>query len=129
MQRKQFIKVLAVITAILAIAILWNKERKIIPHKTSQKEEENTNLKMDTVKMVMVATGCSEKNAERILEQLKKLPIEEITLAVRLEGADDHSILVTDSSGKTYELGIDKTDLLYSVRDMDKDKYLLTVYE
>lgn len=134
MKRKQIIAVLAVLAGVITIGI-WqeNENRENVSLTASHKEEKitgmKTDMKTDRTEMIMAAAGCSRKNAERIIRQLKELTDGEPVLAVGMEGADDHSILITDSSGKTYELGIDKKDFLYSVRDVEKGEYLLTVYE
>ena len=130
MKRKQIIAVLAVLAGVITIGI-WqeNENRENASLTELQKEEKITGMKTDRTEMIMAAAGCSRKNAERIIRQLKELTDGEPVLAVGMEGADDHSILITDSSGKTYELGIDKKDFLYSVRDVEKGEYLLTVYE
>lgn len=45
------------------------------------------------------------------------------------ETEEDHSIVVVDTNGDEYELGIDEKDNLYSVKDIQNGDYLFTVYE
>lgn len=77
---------------------------------------------MDTI-------GCSKESAGYIIRSLESLQIGELISAEKKETEEDHSIVVTDTNGDKYELGIDKKDNLYSVKDIRNGDYLFTVYE
>ena len=96
----------------------------IMPQTCKEETEvmESTQLLMDTI-------VCSKESAGYIIRNLESLQIGELISAEKKETEEDHSIVVMDTNGDEYELGIDKKDNLYSVKDMRNGDYLFTVYE
>lgn len=88
----------------------------------------STTTATDTVALICDSIGCTKQQAESIASRLSKLELPDIT-SIEKGSADDNIITVTTEDGKVYEVGIDKLYRVYSVRDMETDKYLFTITE
>ena len=91
--------------------------------------ETATTPSTDTVALICERIGCTKQQAESIASRLSKLELPAITSIEKGSADDDNSITVTTEDGREYEVGIDKLYRVYSVRDMETDKYLFTITE
>lgn len=91
-------------------------------------KEDDYEMNAELVKAIMDKVNCTEEQARRVDARLGKLGITDI-VEIESAKAEDNSIMMTTGNGKKYEIGIDKIWRVYSVKDIEQDKYLFAIYE